>query len=61
MKPERKKVGGAFKILIGETYRPLGKLGVARRTMLEQTLKKYMSIRGIELIRLTIWIIGKLL
>jgi hypothetical protein len=34
--------------------RPLGRLGVDGRTILEWTLKRYVSMRGTELIRLRI-------
>ena len=48
----------AFKILTGK---PTGKipLGVDRRKILEWTLKREVSMRGIELIRLRIGIIGE--
>jgi hypothetical protein len=39
--------------------RPLGRLSVAERTILEWTLKKWVSLQGIELIRLRIGIIGE--
>ena len=47
----------AFKIVTGK---PTGKrpLGVYRRTLLEWTLKRWVSMRGIGLIRLRIGIIA---
>ena len=47
----------AFKILTGK--RPSGRPRLDGRTLLEWTLKKQVSIRGIELIRLRIGIIGE--
>ena len=49
----------AFKILTGKPTgkRPSGRPGVVGRTILD-TLKKWVSIRGLELIRLRIEIIG---
>ena len=51
----------AFKLLTGKPTgkRPLGDLGVDGRTILEWTLKRYVSMRGIGLIRLRIGIIGE--
>ena len=51
----------AFKILTGKPTGkgPLGDLGVDGRTILEWTLKRYVSMRGIGLIRLRIGIIGE--
>ena len=50
-----------FKILIGKPTgrRPYGVLGVDGRTILELTLKRLASMRGIGLIRLRIGIIGE--
>ena len=50
-----------FKVLISKPTgkRPLGRLGVHVRTILEWILKKWVSIRGIGLIRLRTRIIGK--
>ena len=49
----------AFKILTGTPAgkRPYGSIGIDGRTILEWILKKYISIRGIELNRLSIGII----
>ena len=53
----------AFKIVTGKPTgrRPLRRLGVDERTILEWILKKYESIRGIGFVRLRIGIIGELL
>jgi hypothetical protein len=52
---------GVFKILTGKLKGkgPLGRPRRRGRTILEWTLKKYISIRGIGLIRLRIGIIGE--
>ena len=51
----------AFKILTGKPTGkgPLGSLGIDGRTILKWTLKRYVSMRGIGLIRLTIGIFGE--
>ena len=51
----------AFKILSGipTGKRPLGDLGIDGRTILEWTLKRWVSVQGIGLIRHRIGIIGK--
>ena len=53
----------AFKILTGKPAgkRTLGRSGVDRSRILEWTLKRKVSMRGIGLIRLGIGIIGDLL
>ena len=53
--------GSAFKILTGipTKKRPLVMTRADEKTLLEWTLNKQVSIRGIELIRLSIAIIGE--
>ena len=55
------EVRSAFKILTGKPTgkRPLGRLGVDGRTILEWTLKRWVFMRRIGLIRLRIGIIGE--
>ena len=59
----RMEEGSAFKILTGN---PTGKIPLGRpshrwETILERTLKKYVSVRGVGFVRIRIGIIGELL